>query len=203
MPLVQQWEVFQEENPGGTVEQFAVWVLQQTSKTHAPVSPVVKPQTREEAVKVIPNMRFSDPSAAAAYFLTRLYKFIRFYCKPVLQNLGLNSTEDFALLASIDWLGETNKKELCKLNVVELTTGLDIIRRFIKHGWVAERTDSADKRARILSLTDQGRSVIGRAYQRMQSVPDVLVDLPESVRMQLLAWLQSLNAYHTKVYENS
>lgn len=59
--------------------------------------------------------------------------------------------------------------------MLEISTGTDIINRLIKKGFILQRTDTNDKRSRLLTLSDQGRAALSQSYQKAAVAREILL----------------------------
>jgi DNA-binding MarR family transcriptional regulator len=93
-------------------------------------------------------------------------------------------------------MNKPNKNDLSKENMVEFSTGRDIIRRLIRKNLVMEKPDPEDKRAMLLVLTAKGRKILDRSFEMMaSSFTDFLGDLSVREQVQLIAILTKLNHF--------
>ncbi len=202
IPLIEQWEKFKEANAGSSVEDFARWVL--NKKPDAPIKrsgalfmedPLIEEAQLQGDYPAIPH-----GSGLAAHIVIRLYKAIRFYFKPILQNHGFKSLEDFLFLATLGWRNNISKKSLCRMNMTEIPTGIDIIKRLLQQEWVIENENPADKREKLLILSDKGRHKLFEVFSQPKAIEDVMADMPHEDRITFMRMIDRLNNYHTKVY---
>lgn len=205
LPLIEKWERFIQAHKSGTVEQFAVWVLQQgKSAQSAPEG------WSQQADPILNNMQLKgdypdiqDASGLAGYMLVRLFKAIRFYFKPFLQKHALSSIDDFFFLATLTWKNNISKKTLCQINMTDIPTGMDIIKRLIRQQLVNENENPQDKREKLLTLTETGQQKIYAVFSDDYNIQDVMADMGTEDRTTLLKLLDRLNHFHTAVYNNS
>lgn len=190
IPLVSAWESFVDETHSTDLQQFAHWLL----ASPAPSSSVLT--DKELADAYTPTV---SENALVGHLLGRLYKFLKGYTKPILSETHLGGLDDFHFLASLKMAGEITKKELIQLNLVEISTGLDIIRRLTKQGYVTEKEHPQDKRALLISITPAGAIVLDAAYQKLQHLPDMLTSLTEAERVNFTAWLKRLDDAHSRL----
>ena len=66
----------------------------------------------------------------------------------------------FAALARIDDMGIVSQTELGRLTAMDPATIHGVVTRLIKRGYVEQRSDAADARLVLLSLTDDGRGAV-------------------------------------------
>lgn len=135
-------------------------------------------------------------SSLAAYHIGRMYKYVRFYTKDIISDHGLTALDEFGILAVLDQRKEATKRQIIEQNMLEATTGTDMIRRMINMGLIREKVNKVDRRERIISLTPSGRNTLFRLYSAFTTIPDVLGDLNERDRLMLLQHLDRLDHFH-------
>lgn len=202
VPLIQKWEEFLAATGNDSLDHFAVWLLGSRKQERQEKSALNDPALGAYFDGTTDQHGYGYRSSEAAYLVWRLNKFVRFYTKPIFQDTGLTGQDDFAVLAHLDYRPECPKKEAIQANVIDATTGIDIIRRLIKQGLIAERANPADKREKLISLTPTGRDTLGEIYRRFASIQDLLVDLSREEREELILTLKSLDDFHTKNHES-
>ncbi len=202
VPVLQKWEEYIRNYPEGHLEHFGKWLQAQ-----ATAAPFVSAEAARRSV-YIERARFVEASPHdprmdqyAGYLIGRLYKFVRFYMKPLLQEAGLNSAEEFGFLASMQELKESNKKDLIAANMVEPTTGLDIIKRLVKNELLREETHPQDGRAKLLLITDKGKQVLRQLFISFDKLPEILPGLEQQQKETLLSILEHLDRHHTSSFE--
>jgi DNA-binding MarR family transcriptional regulator len=198
LPLINSWEQFMQETGSEALEHFAVWLLERGRRSDAVA-----------AVENIPQPYFSEKSEAsghafhtaqAGYLIGRMTRFVRFYSKQMFQELGYSNSDEFGLLAAIDARGKRTKKSIILDQLQELTTGMDMLRRMVNQGWITETVNKSDKREKLLSITEAGRMQLFVTYRRLTEIPDVLADLPDDERQELVRLLDKLDRFHTRNY---
>jgi DNA-binding MarR family transcriptional regulator len=200
--LVQHWEEFLKEQPGGGKEDFARWLLE-----------------KDKADKLIASTAFDydasvfrgdDPnfnkyhgkqktSMQGAYLVVRLGQYLHYYAKPLMKRHGLHSLDDFGYLQNVRYFSPITKSKACELMMQEVTTGMDIINRLIKNGLIRETINREDKRQKLLELTEKGNMVIDNILIDFAQLPDTLGNLPENDRDTLLQWMMQLDIYHDEI----
>lgn len=200
LPLIAEWEAFQNEHPSSNLSEFAHWLLQRSDTESVVVVPNIAevapvPQWKSEMPQI------PDTSGIAAYMIVRLYKAFRFYVKPILHQHNLAGVDDFFFLATLLWKSHINKKMLCHLNMTDIPTGIDIIKRLVAQGLVAEVDNDLDKRQKLLHITQQGAQVAYEVFGATQHLPKILGDLSAEQGMDVLRQLDHLNHLHTQIYQ--
>jgi DNA-binding MarR family transcriptional regulator len=193
IPLIEAWENFQQAGHGQDLRDFGAWLIK--SSKDASNQPI---ELEEYFSKNSMAYDFQIEGGEAAFLIWRLNKFLRHYVKPVLTEQGLASQDDFAILAQIDIFKTCSKKEAVETNIIEPTTGIEIIKRLIKQDLVKEEENPEDKRQKLVSLTEKGKAVLMDIYIGFSKIQDVLVDMPSQERKDLIATLKSLDTFHTQ-----
>lgn len=193
--LLKKWGEFKSSNRNEGIQEFGFWLVGSGNEPQrASSSPMLK------TGKALTDEYSGEVQFMASYFITRMSKFIKIYTKEIFSEHGLTGSDDFSFLALIDKMDMPNKKELCEANITEVTTGLDIIRKLIKKGFVEEVSDVTDKRAKRLMITEKGRETSNQIYKRLSKLSeDVLGDLNGEERTIIIRFLERLNTYHTQI----
>jgi MarR family transcriptional regulator, lower aerobic nicotinate degradation pathway regulator len=108
--------------------------------------------------------------------------------------------DDFIFLASIHREGSIRKTDLIKNNMVEIPSGIEIIKRLVKNNLVSEHPDAEDKRAVLLKITDIGQAELFKVFEEMNKVGMVLGgNLETEETYQLHSLLEKLANHHIKL----
>lgn len=194
IPLISTWEDYLAISKSPAITDFAMWILKQkkpeVANDQLGLDTYVKSKTEEH--------NYAYKSSDAAILLWRMSKFIRYYTKPVLLENGLASQDDFGILAHIDYKKSCSKGEAIEANIIDATTGIEIIKRLIKQGLVSEKHNKDDKRQRIISLTKAGKEKLYKIYMGFSKIQDVMADLNVQQREILIQTLEKLDLFHTQ-----
>ena len=115
---------------------------------------------------------------------------------------GFASADEFLFLSLIAQMNRPTKKEVCLANATEFTTGVDILRRLLKHGLIQETPDDRDGRAKRLLLTEKGLCTVHQVYEQLAQLQNsVLADLDDVERKHFLQTLKYLNNYHFQFFK--
>jgi DNA-binding MarR family transcriptional regulator len=190
------------QHPAGDLHRFALWLVDQLDPAPG-MKTIEGADPRLKSGRPITEEFAHEEEFLANFYLGRMTRYLKFYLKPILQEHGFASPDEFNLLAMIEQMDEPTKKELCTATVTELTTGQAIIRRLIERDLVLERVDERDARAKRLTITEKGATLLQQVYSQLQGLePKALADLPDSDRQQFLRSLKYLNNYHFQAYAN-
>ncbi len=197
IPLIVEWEKFVSDHDAPTLIGFAIWLLDREGR-NGPTDELQEYFDGNNA-----EYGYSFLTAETAFLLWRLNKFARHYSKPVFVAAGLGGSDEFAILSHVDYKKECTKKVAIGGNLLELTTGTDIIKRLIAKKLLREKSNPEDRREKLLSVTAKGEAVLQRVYAGFASMQDLLADLGGKERRALVNVLKSLDDYHTKFVSES
>ena len=93
------------------------------------------------------------------------------------------------------------KIQLIEKNVHEKPTGLEVIKRLLKHGLADERNDENDKRSKRVFLTDKGKALFFATIEQMNKVALIVSgNLTADEKKQLHTLLKKLQDFHDPIY---
>src|ERR1700682_536697 len=186
IPLLEKWETFSSENPQKDIYAFAGWLLASKQEDTQNKDRGASAEDQGNASKV-------------AVLITRLQKYLGLYIKPAISQLGFNREHEYNFLYQVSRMDKPTKNNLSKENMVEFSTGRDVIRRLIDRKLVVEKPDPADKRAMLLTLTSLGKKTLEKSYELMSgSFTDYLGDMSMKEQSQMIALLTKMINYHTQ-----
>ncbi len=197
-PIEQLWKSFETQYPKGSMTDFGVWLI----KNDIPEKESTKQNTDQETgtikKKVSGKMTSTD---MVGIFISRLYRFLRMASKELLAKHDIASIDEFALLATILVHPGMTKTELLKQNLMEITTGSEMLKRFVARKWLLEQRDKNDKRITRLSLSAKGQQIIFGCMQTLDQIEDILFPLNIKEQETLYHLLNKLDAYHSEKHQ--
>ncbi len=98
--------------------------------------------------------------------LSRSSRFIDFYIKKALEGLAIGSRLEFQFLVSIFEMQNPRKTDVIYFNLVELSTGVETLKRMQRNGLVSDMPDPGDKRTKRLKLTEKGKNTLSQAMEK-------------------------------------
>jgi DNA-binding MarR family transcriptional regulator len=141
----------------------------------------------------------SSPSSGEDNFrlsrmLGRIASLQRTYLKLALKDQLDIEPEWYFFLHAIDSRKSTRKTDIISYNLLfEPTTGIDILNRMIRAGLLTEKVDPSDKRARLLSITKEGKTTLRKAQRLAQQIADSFFgDIPVPQQQILLQRLHAI-----------
>lgn len=136
-------------------------------------------------------------NAIIARDISFVYRYMRYFVRKAIKDTPLQTIDEYSYLITLMAKGEMTKTELNNYNVVEKTSGSEIIRRLLKGGLISQTRNLQDRRSLLLSITPKGREVVKELLPRMQQSSDLL--------LRDLSWDQKifLHSLHEQLYESN
>ncbi len=136
-------------------------------------------------------------NAVIARDISFVYRYMRYLVRKAIKDTPLQTIDEYSYLITLMAKGEMTKTELNNYNVVEKTSGSEIIRRLLKSGLISQKRNMQDKRSLLLTITPEGRKVVRELLPRMQQSSDLL--------LRDLSWDQKifLHTLHEQLYESN
>ncbi len=194
MELLGEYEK-QVEGGEATVVGFSSWLNQRLGYFSLD-------QTRlsSEGAPYRPSKEQSDQTALTM-LITYLYRYAKHYSKKALEGSPLSTLDEFGFLVTLLERKSLTKSELINLHLIEMTSGIEIIKRLTKQGLLDSFPDPDDRRSRRVKLTDEGMQVLMSLMPRLQQVAQIVsADLTSEERGVLLPLLNRLNEFHAVIH---
>jgi DNA-binding MarR family transcriptional regulator len=129
--------------------------------------------------------------------------YAKWYIKKVLRESHLQTPDEFSFLITLMTYDSLSKSELITKQVMEKTSGTEVIRRLIKRGLIVESSDDNDKRSIRVSITMSGREEVLRLLPQMSKVTNIVVGNLSSDEINTLSYLlKKLDYFHNNIYLN-
>jgi len=153
-----------------------------------------------DSVPEYTNKTLSDISI----LIVLLNRYARGYLRQAMQGSLLHNPDEFAFLITLMTFRSLRKSELIKRQVMEKTTGTEIIRRLIDKGMIKERADRNDGRGKLISITNHGRDEIIRILPLMSDVSEIIAGNLNNEEVNTLSYLlKKLDHFHNNLYLNN
>jgi MarR family transcriptional regulator, lower aerobic nicotinate degradation pathway regulator len=157
-----------------------------------------KQNTAKEAAAADKNV-VQTQANQVGFYLNMLFRFMKIYTKTALKTRDVATMDDFSFLATIHQIGSIRKTDLIKNNMIEIPSGIEIIKRLVKNNLVSEHPDEQDKRAVLLKITDYGKSELFEIFAEMNKVGLLLAgNLSTDELSDLHHLLEKLAHHHQK-----
>jgi DNA-binding MarR family transcriptional regulator len=123
------------------------------------------------------------------------------YIKKALKDSHLQTPDEFSFLITLMTYDSLSKSELITKQVMEKTSGSEVIRRLIKSGLIFEAADENDKRSIRVSITKSGREEILKILPLMSKVTKIVVGNLSVEEINTLSYLlKKLDYFHNDIY---
>jgi len=165
--LVALWGKFLKQHPEATIDDFCRHHLihQRESENKGKLVGGVVPMTTDGLLMKV---------------VGRIYKLHMNYATSALKGTPLDQIEEFSLIATIRQQKNPRKSELIYTNLIELSSGIDILNRLKKKGLIEEVDDMADKRSKRVLLTPDGEKAMEICLKRILKLAKMLLlEMPE------------------------
>ncbi len=135
--------------------------------------------------------------------IVMMYHYAKGYIKKALKESCLQTPDEFSFLITLMTYKSMSKSELITKQVMEKTSGSEVIRRLIKRGLIVESADEKDKRSIRVSITKTGREEIIKTLPLMGDVSEIVVGNLSAEEINTLSYLlKKLDYFHNDIYNN-
>jgi DNA-binding MarR family transcriptional regulator len=159
--LVTLWAAFEQQHPGGSLADFF---------RHSLASAGEKP-----AIPDVPGKLLPDLNGRLVILIRRIGRFHIVYSNKALEGTGIDQMEEFGILVTIFNLGSPIKSEAIYNNIMELSSGTNMLNRMKRRGLVTEFADKEDGRVKRLKLTAKGIKALLKAKELVLKVARMMV----------------------------
>lgn len=141
--------------------------------------------------------------AKISTLVTGLFKYAKHYTKYALDGSPLVTMDDFGFLASLAYNDSMTKTELCNHNLLEITSGNEIIKRLLKNKLIEEFDDPDDRRSKRVKITEDGKKLLIQTFSKMDKVSRIIAgNLGTEEKIELLTILNKLDDFHKVIHDN-
>jgi DNA-binding MarR family transcriptional regulator len=185
--LVKLWGAYEERHPGGSIEDFCRHQLSVSLKAEKQIAP---------EWQLVP-----DISGQLVILIRKIGKFHIMYSNKALEGTGLDQIEEFGILVIIFNKKNPIKSEVIYDNLLELSSGTNMLIRLKKKGLIAEYSDNEDKRVKRLKLTPKGEETLSKAKVLVLQVANMMVNsLSDDDKQLCIQMLSPINARFSDIY---
>ncbi|WNJ15932.1 MarR family transcriptional regulator [Pontibacter sp. G13] len=174
------------------LEDFLAWMGQKTAN---------KPSVEIAEVSKMDPPTMSRPSVITM-LITYLFRYARHYIKKALEDTPLSKMDEFTYLAALNFQPSMKKSELIHGHIMELSSGVEVIKRMEKKGWVHSFPDPEDGRSTRVAITDMGKGAMFASMSALEQVANIVSgNLSEEELETLLPLLNKLNTFHKTIHD--
>ncbi len=187
--LVNLFHAYEKQNPSASITDFCRYHLAMEMIKDG--EKIISPVTEEEV----------SLTGRLGRLLGIMSKYADFYWRKMVELTGLDSVEDFGYLACTYQLKNPTKSELILQNISGFPSGIEVIKRLVRKGWLFESPDAHDKRSKRLTITPEGLQVLQRCIPEAQRIADIIFPSLTQEEQEILHQLLSkLNRHHAERY---
>jgi DNA-binding MarR family transcriptional regulator len=202
--VIELLETFEEEEiQHKDLLGFAEWIIARIKEEPLLNSPEKAKKAYAEYSEHFTYLNNIDYKARFLEYISRISRLHDFYIRKYLIEFPLNSRLEYIFLYSVDIMDNAKKTDLINMHLIEYTTGMDTIRRLINNKLIEELTDEADKRAKLLKLTNKGKQVLKKCDIKMNEERSMfLACISPNKWKKTLSVLKEINEFHNSIYLN-
>lgn len=132
-----------------------------------------------------------------------LFRYAKGYIKKALKDSIMNTADEFSFLITLMTFDSLSKSELIQKQVMEKTSGTEVINRLLKNELITQYNDENDKRSVRVRITPKGRMELVQILPQMQVVSQIVTGrLDENEKTTLAYMLRKLEHYHNDIFLN-
>ena len=183
-------QVLNVQNDKTSLAEFAIWLNQKNYLIGQPKN--------SEHIEIIGRDEVETEIGKLIIYLNRYAKLL---VRKGLNNFPELVNEDFTYLYILMTCESMTKIQLIEKNIHEKPTGLEVIKRLLKHKLIDERDDEKDKRSKRVFLTEKGRVTFFQTLGQMSKVSQLIAGkLTIEEKNQLFNLLKKLEDFHNPLF---
>lgn len=136
--IIEFVEEYQESHTSPKVEDFMIWLNTRLFSTEKS------------------QQHTAHDELLIAFKLMHLNKELKKQTKSIFLASNVSSIDEYSFLLHLDHKESFRKMEIVELHNLEAPTGIEIIKRLLKSGFIEEFPDKDDRRAKRIKITEQG-----------------------------------------------
>jgi len=149
------------------------------------------------------NNEAHGPNTDISILIVLLFRYAKGYIKKALKDSLIRTADEFSYLITLMNNDSMSKTELIQNQIMEKTSGTDIINRLIKLELIEQYDDEFDKRSIRVKITQHGRLEILSILPQMQLVSQIVTGNLNAVEKNMLAYsLRKLEVFHNDIFLN-
>jgi DNA-binding MarR family transcriptional regulator len=161
----------------------------------------IRDLTGGQEQKMVDN--HSTPEIEISRLISVMYRYAKGYIKKALKNSVIQTADEFTFIIILMTHTSLSKTELISKNIMEKTTGTEVIKRLVKRGLIEQFNDTQDKRSQQVAVTKKGREEIYAVLPNMTVVSTIVSgNLTVSEKNTLAYLLKKLDYHHHELYTN-
>lgn len=198
--LIDLWETFENETGQQSMSDFNEWHSQKLKQNPEKEIASNRKERIEKSESIDLFRNFNEPSQLLEY-ISRIARLHDFYIRKFFADLDIKNRLEYLFLYTVHLKKSARKTELIYAHLVDYTTGMDTIKRLVNHGLLEETSDEADKRAKLVVITEKGQEVLLQAQKKMtDEIQMFLESIHANKWKKILPFLEEINLFHSDIY---
>ncbi|NLR66454.1 MarR family transcriptional regulator [Chitinophaga varians] len=178
--LITAWEAYAGQADKPAVTDFCAQYLRKQAKKK-------KDKSKESPAP--------DMDGLISELIGRMSGMHTIYAKIMMKEWPDIELEWFYLLNIIKYKKEARKTDIISLCMMEQSTGIDILNRMKKKALITEKSDPADKRAKLINITEKGNTLLHKIGSSLFKVSYILYhDVEEEDKQALIRIIGQVHA---------
>lgn len=163
--LIDYWSRFEDENKEIDIHSFGKWLIQKKELYK------IEDDHKSNQLKIESTSVINQESRQEIILqMSKIARFIELVTKKIFEGLPINNLIEFNFLYTANKSNAYNKKDIISKQMVEYSTGVDILNRLTRLNLIETSKDVIDKRNKKLRITSEGKKVILDAILCMHEV---------------------------------
>ncbi|NRB52908.1 MAG: winged helix DNA-binding protein [Saprospiraceae bacterium] len=184
--LIDHFEAFESSTGQTDLGQFASWLNNTLNGPQA-----------EEAVE----QKAEQVDQGILQSFGELSHHARHYVKKLVRDTPLSSWNDLVVVIVLYHMGSQRKSDVIQQSLMDLSPGIEVLKRLIKRGIIIEEPDPADKRAKRVELSKEGRALYESLQSEIQIAGQIVAgNLTTKEKWLILPLLQKLVHFHQPIF---
>lgn len=148
-------------------------------------------------------LKQDNSSTDISILIVLMFRYAKSYIRKALKNSMIKSADEFSFLITLITYESLTKTELIHKQVMEKTSGTEIINRLLKLGLISQFNDDEDKRSVRIKITELGREQLFLTLPQMRLVSQIVTgNLTEEEKLTLAYMLRKLDSFHNDIYKS-
>lgn len=142
-----------------------------------------------------------SPESVINTLIVHMSRYAKTYSRSAIYNSEFSTQEEFIYLINLKAFGAMSKMQLIKKNIQEKPVGMQIINRLLEKEWVMQEDSETDKRSKVISITEKGKSVLEMQMQKIKKASQLVTgNLDYTEKMELIRLLNKLEQFHHPIF---
>jgi DNA-binding MarR family transcriptional regulator len=155
----------------------------------------------DEQSQVLEN--YNNQTTDITVLLVLMYRYAKNYVKKALAGKIIQTADEFSFLITLLTFESLTKTELINKQIIEKTSGTEIIKRLLNQELISEFADPDDKRSVRVAITPKGKNEIFSILPEMGVVSHIVTgNLTDNEISTLSYILKKLDYYHNDIFQN-